>query len=72
VPRTIFGDPGQSKFYDQVAWFVDEERGPMLTLQASSAGSFDFVPLLQGDLSKTTLSWKVSDHYPLWVEFASR
>ncbi len=72
VPRTIFGDPGESKFYDQIAWFVDEERGPMLTLQASSAGSFDFVPLLLGDLSKTTLSWKISDHYPLWVEFSSR
>ncbi|HEX6399660.1 MAG TPA: endonuclease/exonuclease/phosphatase family protein [Actinomycetota bacterium] len=72
VPRTIFGDPGESKFYDQIAWFVDEQRGPMLTLQASAAGSFDFVPLLQGDLSKTTLSWKVSDHYPLWVEFSVR
>jgi endonuclease/exonuclease/phosphatase family metal-dependent hydrolase len=72
VPRTIFGDPGDSKFYDQIAWFTDEERGPMLTLQASAAGSFDFVPILQGDFSKTTLSWKVSDHYPLWVEFSTR
>jgi endonuclease/exonuclease/phosphatase family metal-dependent hydrolase len=72
VPRTIFGDPGEKKFYDQIAWFTDEERGPMLTLQPSSAGSFDFVPLLQGDFSKTTLSWKVSDHYPLWVEFSVR
>jgi endonuclease/exonuclease/phosphatase family metal-dependent hydrolase len=72
VPRTIFGDPGESKFYDQIAWFVDAERGPMLTLTSSAAGSFDFVPLLLGDLSKTTLSWKVSDHYPLWVEFSVR
>ena len=53
VPRTIFGDPGESKFYDQIAWFVDEERGPVLTLQTTAAGSFDFVPLLQGALSKT-------------------
>jgi endonuclease/exonuclease/phosphatase family metal-dependent hydrolase len=72
VPRTIFGDPGESKFYDQIAWFVDEERGPVLTLQTTAAGSFDFVPLLQGALSKTTLSWKVSDHYPLWTEFSVR
>ena len=72
VPRTIFGDPGDEKFYDQIAWFTDEERGPMLTLQASAAGSFDFVPLLQGDLTKLTLSWKASDHYPLWVEFSAR
>jgi endonuclease/exonuclease/phosphatase family metal-dependent hydrolase len=72
VPRTIFGDPGESKFYDQIAWFVEEERGPVLTLQTTAAGSFDFVPLLQGALSKTTLSWKVSDHYPLWTEFSVR
>jgi hypothetical protein len=31
---------------------------------------FDFVPLLQGGLTKTQLSWKISDHYPLWVEFS--
>jgi hypothetical protein len=30
------------------------------------------VPLLQAGLTKTTLSWKVSDHYPLWVEFSAR
>ena len=72
VPRTIFGDPGASKFYDQIAWFTDEKRGPMLTLQVSTAGSFPFVPILQGGFSKTTLSWKISDHYPLWVEFSTR
>ena len=72
VPRTIFGDPGASKFYDQIAWFVDEAHGPVLTLESASAGGFDFVPLLQGDLKKTELSWKISDHLPLWVEFSVR
>jgi endonuclease/exonuclease/phosphatase family metal-dependent hydrolase len=72
VPRTIFGDPGEGKFYDQIAWFVDEAHGPVLTLQTSAAGSFDFVPLLQAGMTKTALSWKVSDHYPLWVEFSVR
>jgi endonuclease/exonuclease/phosphatase family metal-dependent hydrolase len=24
----------------------------------------------QGVLTKTHLSWKISDHYPLWVEFS--
>jgi endonuclease/exonuclease/phosphatase family metal-dependent hydrolase len=28
------------------------------------------VPLLQGGLTTTQLSWKISDHYPLWVEFS--
>jgi exonuclease III len=72
VPRTIFGDPGDSKFYDQVAWFVDEERGPVLGLESVTAGTFDFVPLLQSALTRTALSWRISDHYPLWVEFSAR
>jgi hypothetical protein len=42
----------------------------VLSLEFLSAGSFDFVPLLQGGLTKTQLSWKISDHYPLWVEFS--
>jgi hypothetical protein len=44
----------------------------VLSLGFLSAGSFDFVPLLQGGFTKTQLSWKISDHYPLWVEFSLR
>jgi endonuclease/exonuclease/phosphatase family metal-dependent hydrolase len=72
VPRTIFGDSGDKKFYDQIAWFVERGRGPVLTLTATTAGTFDFVPILRGELDKTALSWKVSDHYPLWAEFSVR
>ncbi|HEU4450794.1 MAG TPA: endonuclease/exonuclease/phosphatase family protein [Gaiellaceae bacterium] len=72
VPRTIFATGEEAKFYDQIAWFVDPRRGPMLGLEWLSSGSFDFVPLLQGGSTKTTLSWKASDHYPLWVEFSGR
>jgi len=72
VPRTIFGDAGDQKFYDQIAWFVEQGRGPVLGLDSTAAGSFDFVPVLRGDFEKTTLSWKISDHYPLWVEFSTR
>ena len=72
VPRTIFGSGGSAKYYDQIAWFVDRTKGPMLGLEWLSSGSFDFVPLLQGSLTKTALSWKLSDHYPLWVEFSGR
>ncbi|HLM93780.1 MAG TPA: hypothetical protein VK273_08225 [Gaiellaceae bacterium] len=42
----------------------------VVSLRFLSAGSFDFVPLLQGGLTKTQLSWKISDHHPLWVEFS--
>lgn len=43
VPRTIF-PTGRDNFYDQIAWFVERRRGPLLTLGLESAGSFDFVP----------------------------
>ena len=72
VPRTIFGDTADAKFYDQIAWFVEKGKGPVLTLTSTAAGSFDFVPILIGDLDKTALSWKISDHYPLWTEFSVR
>jgi len=72
VPRTIFDDPGTEHYYDQIAWFVDDAKGPALALTFQKAGSFDFVPLWQGTLSKTELSWRVSDHYPLWSEFSVR
>ena len=36
-----------------------------------SAGSFDFMPYVYTDidLSKRAISYRVSDHYPLWAEF---
>jgi endonuclease/exonuclease/phosphatase (EEP) superfamily protein YafD len=72
VPRTIFGEPGDAKFYDQIAWFVEKGSGPVLNLTSTAAGHFDFVPHLRGELEKTALSWKISDHYPLWTEFSVR
>jgi endonuclease/exonuclease/phosphatase family metal-dependent hydrolase len=72
VPRTIFDSPGKQHFYDQIAWFAGDRNRSVLSLDFLSAGSFDFVPLLQAGLSKTQLSWKISDHYPLWVEFSVR
>lgn len=52
---------------------VRGERQPsVLSLDFLSAGSFDVVPLLQGRFTETQLSWKISDHYPLWAEFSIR
>jgi endonuclease/exonuclease/phosphatase family metal-dependent hydrolase len=72
VPRTIFDKPLKTHFYDQIAWFSSGSQGPVLTLSCTGAGSFDFVPLLRGNQSLVELSWRISDHYPLWVEFATR
>jgi endonuclease/exonuclease/phosphatase family metal-dependent hydrolase len=73
VPRTIFDDAGSAHFYDQIAWFTGAHDVPQLTLRYTErAGMFDFVPLLQADDTRQQLSWRISDHYPLWVEFDLR
>lgn len=72
VPRTIFDEPQKGHFYDQIAWFGHGAKGPALHLSCGEAGSFDFVPLLRETASLEELSWRISDHYPLWVEFKVR
>ncbi|WP_418315788.1 endonuclease/exonuclease/phosphatase family protein [Piscinibacter sakaiensis] len=73
VRRSIFADPDQpqlGKFYDQIAWF-GEGSARLINLEPLAAGSFDFVPHLYRDLEMTraSLQYRISDHYPLWVEF---
>lgn len=70
VPRTIFGSSTAS-YYDQIAWFTSETgRIPALTLRPTgAAGCFDFTGYVHRDLTRQQLSWRVSDHLPLWVEF---
>lgn len=69
VPRTIFEK--QKGFYDQIAWFTGEDGSPRLTLEyTGNAGGFDFVPHVYTELERQALSWRMSDHMPLWCEFA--
>jgi hypothetical protein len=35
-------------------------------------GNFDFRPALQVSLSNVELSWRISDHFPLWTSFSVR
>lgn len=68
-PRTLPGG-GPQKFYDQIAWFTGEGEAPALSLEYSGRGGiFDFFGVVHPGLSATDVSWKISDHYPLWVEF---
>lgn len=74
VPRTIFSDPESpdlDKFYDQIAWFQTGSKKRQMTLEYVQGGGFDFLPYvyLDTDLSKSSISFRVSDHYPLWTEF---
>jgi endonuclease/exonuclease/phosphatase family metal-dependent hydrolase len=69
--RTIFDQPATPHYYDQIAWFAGgQAKRPVLNLDCTGGGSFDFVPELRGGRTLTQLSWHISDHYPLWAEFA--
>jgi endonuclease/exonuclease/phosphatase family metal-dependent hydrolase len=77
APRTIFRDPDKphlDKFYDQIAWFTGRNDAPALSLKYSRGGFFDFTKaaLRSRGLTKEQLSWRISDHYPLWAEFSMR
>ncbi len=74
VPRSIFANPGEpttDKYYDQIAWFETARGNKRLSLDYCCGGHFDFLPFVYTDtgLSKQAISHRVSDHYPLWVEF---
>jgi len=57
----------EAKHYDQIAWFRDD----LNLLTEGRAGTVDFVDAVFKDLSRTQMSYRVSDHFPLWVEFIS-
>lgn len=71
VPRTIFDDDKTKHFYDQIAWFSEPDGTPLLEglAYARHAGSFDFIPHIMTGLTRNEISWRISDHYPLWAEF---
>jgi endonuclease/exonuclease/phosphatase family metal-dependent hydrolase len=53
------------KFYDQIAWFM----GNLDLLSDDRAGVIDFAGAVHRDLDLRQMSYRVSDHFPLWVEF---
>jgi endonuclease/exonuclease/phosphatase family metal-dependent hydrolase len=74
IPRTIFDNNRNRHFYDQIAWFTDVEADPPVDLLTEMtytrrAGSFDFLPHVFSGLTARDVSWRISDHYPLWAEF---
>lgn len=75
VPRTIFDDPDPQAppdhrhFYDQIAWFSDEGVAPVLSMGFANAGMFNFDNGVIPAASRQQLSWRISDHFPLWCEF---
>lgn len=73
LPRTIFGSGDTQHRYDQIAWFTKDQGVPALDLEYTQRGGiFDFVPYVMQGLDLDEVSWKISDHYPLWAEFLVR
>jgi TIR domain/Endonuclease/Exonuclease/phosphatase family len=74
LPRTIFGaDEGGASFVDHIGWMMDETGSPIMSLRyRGRAGLFDFAGVVHRKDSKAQLSWRISDHYPLWIELATR
>lgn len=75
LPRTLFSDPGAAdtdQFYDQIAWFAGNNGIPALSLRYLAGGNYDFshIALSSRGLTQKQLSWRISDHYPLWTEFS--
>lgn len=68
VTRSIFD---QTKYYDQIAWFNNTQGIPNLSLRFKTGGNYNFVgkALANRNLTKQSLSFMISDHYPLWAEF---
>jgi endonuclease/exonuclease/phosphatase family metal-dependent hydrolase len=74
VPRTIFDNDRDRHFYDQIAWFGDTTgsggQGLLDGLAfTGQGGTFNFLPHVFAGMTKNQVSWRISDHYPLWVEF---
>lgn len=61
--RTTFGS--DAKHYDQIAWFM----GVTDLAFTGRAGTVDFVGAVFQELTNLSMSFRVSDHLPLWAEF---
>jgi endonuclease/exonuclease/phosphatase family metal-dependent hydrolase len=62
--KTTYGT--EPKFYDQLAWFMG-----LLDLEFSGrCGVIDFVNAVFPEMSTFGMTFRVSDHLPLWAEFS--
>jgi endonuclease/exonuclease/phosphatase family metal-dependent hydrolase len=53
------------KHYDQIAWFM----GDLNLLSEKRAGVVDFTGAVYKEISLEQMTHRISDHFPLWVEF---
>lgn len=63
--KTTYGR--EAKHYDQIGWFRDD----MTLLPTGRAGVVDFADAVFRDLTPAQMTYRVSDHFPLWCEFST-
>ena len=69
LPRTVGEKPGKASAFDQVAWIAAGQLGA-LGFDRTASGSVIWDDLLPRDPAEGDATFRISDHYPLWVEFA--
>jgi endonuclease/exonuclease/phosphatase family metal-dependent hydrolase len=68
INRTIFN---KISFYDQIAWFKNSSSEFQINLDYVKGGVYNFKGKILTDRNYTDsqLSFRISDHLPLWAEF---
>jgi endonuclease/exonuclease/phosphatase family metal-dependent hydrolase len=61
--KTTYGT--EPKYYDHIAWFM----GDFDLDYTGRAGVIDFSGAVYQEITLRQMSYRVSDHFPLWVEF---
>ncbi|HCT30158.1 MAG TPA: endonuclease [Bacteroidales bacterium] len=70
--RSIFN---KLAFYDQIAWFQETKKNnttiDTINLKYKAGGNYDFTAksMTSLKLPLKELSYRISDHFPLWIEF---
>jgi len=67
-PRTVFK---KLKLYDQIGWYKNSRSKSQINLTYKSGGIYDFrnFTLQSRNYTPSKLSYRISDHFPLWIEF---
>jgi endonuclease/exonuclease/phosphatase family metal-dependent hydrolase len=61
--KTTYGT--NAKYYDQIAWF----QGAFNLSFSGKAGNVDITSAVYPELKPISMAARVSDHFPIWVEF---
>lgn len=72
-PRTIYGrasEPEKDSYHDQIAWF-SRGNAALMGLEVTNGGIVETWGRLLTEigLTKGSFAFRISDHYPLWIEF---